>query len=72
MNRKLGNALEKALTNLIEQRRKQPVTPCGGVEIPLIGVVAIYNDKGAEDAREAPSPVGTGETGAVASFTAAR
>ena len=32
MNRKLlGAALEKALTNLIEQRRKQPATPCGGV-----------------------------------------
>ena len=53
MNRKvLGAALEKALTNLIEQRRKQPATPCGGVEIPLIGVIAIYNDKGAEDAKE--------------------
>jgi hypothetical protein len=53
MNRKLlGAALEKALTNLIEQRRKQPLTPCGGVEIPLIGVIAIYNDKGVEDAKE--------------------
>jgi hypothetical protein len=31
----LGAALEKALTNPIEQRRKQPATPCGGVEIPL-------------------------------------
>jgi hypothetical protein len=49
MSRKLGNALEKALTGLLEQRRKQP-KPCGAIEIPLIGAVAIYSDKGVEDA----------------------
>ena len=44
MNRKrLGYALERALTGLLEQRRKQP-RPCGAVEIPLIGAVAIYSD----------------------------
>ena len=54
MNRNLlGNALEKALTGLIEQRRKQPATCCGAVEIPLIGVVMIYNDAGVEEAKHA-------------------
>jgi hypothetical protein len=50
MNRRsLGDALEKALTNLIEQRRKQP-KPCGAVEIPLLGAVAIYTDADVKDA----------------------
>jgi hypothetical protein len=50
MNRKrLGYALERALTGLLEQRRKQP-RPCGAVEIPLIGAVAIYTDAGVEEA----------------------